>query len=97
MGKVVKMESYSEAYMQALKEALAGLEQFEQYLFSRSVDILMAGKWKQWSDEQPVGTVFNFRDKEMREAGDRVVDELLDLKDLVRERRRKIGKNLKIK
>jgi len=93
MGKVIKLDSYSKEYQKAVEEVIADLENMEQYMFDRSIGLLMVGKWRKWGDEQPIGTIFNFREKEMLEADDSVVNTLLELKETIRGKRKDIQKN----
>jgi len=83
MGKVIKLDSYSKDYQDAIEEVISELENMREYMFNRSVGLLMLHKWRHWSEEQPIGTVFNFREKEMLEADDKVVNELLKIKEII--------------
>ena len=95
MGKVIKLDSYSKQYQKAVEEVIADLENMEQYMFDRFIGLLMVGKWRKWSEEQPIGTIFNFCEKEMLEVDDGVVEVLLGLKELIREKRKKIQETFK--
>ena len=83
MGKTIDLIPYTEQYRQSMAEAVTMLADFEQQLFDNALYLLITGKWRKWADEQPVGTVFNFREKEMLEAGDKTATALLELKEKV--------------
>lgn len=93
MGKVVELVPFTEEYNNSMRSAIEMLTGFKEQLFNEAIGLLMTGRWRKWSDEQPVGTLFNFREKEMLEAGDKTVNELLELKEKVEELLGKIGKS----
>lgn len=73
MSKVIKIESYN-AYNQQLKESIVELEKIKQSLLDMSVNIAISGRWKKWSDDQPVGTEFEFTKEMLSNTGDKIVD-----------------------
>ncbi len=93
MGKTIDLASYKREYNKMIEEIIQELENFEDSLFDNSLGLLIAGKWSDWSEKQPIGTVFNFNEKEMLEADDPIVNELLELKELLKEKKERILKN----
>jgi len=93
MGKVVELVPFTEAYNNGMREVIEMLTSFKEQLFNEAIGLLMSGRWRKWSDEQPLGTIFNFREKEMLEAGDKTVNELLKLKEKVEELLGKMGRS----
>ena len=87
MSKTVNISDYRIGYKKAIQEIVEELEAYENSLFDRSIELLLTGKWEKWSDDQPIGTIFNFREKEMLEADDTVVNALLELKNFIKEKR----------
>ena len=81
----MELTPFMEEYNKAVEEAINVLHDFEEQLFNASLGVLLTGRWRKWADAQPIGTVFNFREKEMLEAGDKNVNELLELKVKVEE------------
>ncbi len=91
MGKTIDLIPYTEQYKQSMEEAITMLTDFEEQLFNNALYLLVSGKWRKWADEQPIGTIFNFREKEMLEAGDKNAIALLELKEKVVEVMERIG------
>ena len=90
MSKVVDITAYSAGYRKGMEEAIEHLKEMEEQLFESALGLLMMGKWQRWADAQPIGTIFDFRVKEMLEADDRVVNELLGLMHIIREKREEV-------
>lgn len=82
MSKVIKIESYN-AYNQQLKESIVELEKIKQSLLDMSVNIAISGRWKKWSDDQPVGTEFEFTREMLSNTGDKIVDSFVGIIDLI--------------
>lgn len=80
MSKVIKIESYN-AYNQQLKESIVELEKIKQSLLDMSVNIAISGRWKKWSDDQPVGTEFEFTREMLSNTGDKIVDSFVEIID----------------
>jgi hypothetical protein len=56
--------------------------------------ILTARKWKSWTDSLDKGTVVDFNEKTMREAGDEIVDQILNLRREVVQVQKKIQQKI---
>jgi hypothetical protein len=80
MSKIIKIESYN-AYNQQLKESIVELEKIKQSLLDMSVNIAISGRWKKWSDDQPVGTEFEFTREMLSNTGDKIVDSFVEIID----------------
>ena len=87
MSKVVDISAYNTGYLKSIQEAVAELRDMEERMFEHALALLMTGKWQKWSDEQPIGTIFNFREEEMWEADDKTVHELLEIREMIRRKR----------
>ena len=95
MSKVIDLATYKAGYRDSIQKAIEDLEQIEEDLFNTSLEILMLGKWQEWSEAQPIGTIFNFREKEMLEADEEIANELLELKHNITEKRIEIMEKYK--
>lgn len=73
----------SEVYRQRMADTVDKLSVMEQELHKLIVGLAVSGKWKEWSDKQPVGTQFNFTEEMLKDTGDKNVDELAGLIDEV--------------
>lgn len=78
-NKVINLNQKNE-YKERLSETFEFLEQAEKQLTSEIIDLAVMGKWKKWSDEQEVGTIFTFTDEMLRNSGDENIDLLCDLR-----------------
>lgn len=68
-----------QARAQARLAARQAVTECVEHLFDAAVEYAMAVPWKQWSDEQPVGSVLHVDDERLASTGDPVVLELLAL------------------
>ncbi len=71
----------SQAYRKLLRETGDDLEEMAITVFERAVQLVMAGKWKEWSDSAPVGTEAYIDEAMLRQAGDPAVAHLLDIQE----------------
>jgi hypothetical protein len=55
----------------------------EQEVMNSMVMLATTGKWKKWSDEQPIGSKFEFTEEMLRNTGDVHVDLLCGLMDKI--------------
>jgi hypothetical protein len=84
MTRVVKFSSdykSSEIYRTTLANAIEELQNIESILHELIVGLALSGKWKGWSDSQPIGTTFNFTEEMLKDTGDSNVDRLFSLRD----------------
>ncbi len=87
MSKVVDISNFNTGYQKGVEDAVLELKEMEERIFEHALGLLMIGKWQRWSDQQPIGTVFNFHEREMWEADDQVVNHLLETRELIRRKR----------
>lgn len=72
-------------YAEAVVRTRAMLESFAQRIATAGIDLATAGPWREWSDAQPVGTVFQFGPDQIADCGDKHAAALVDLSDRVGE------------
>jgi hypothetical protein len=92
--KVINLREKND-YNNRLKETFEFLEKVENDLVSEMINLAISGKWKKWSDEQPIGTEFSFTDEILKDTGDENIDMLCELREElinITERLRKINK-----
>ena len=86
MGKIKQFNNdyrLTEAYSATLSGVIDKLENFEIELNELIVGLAVSGKWKEWSDQQPIGTIFEFTEEMLKDTGDINVDAIAGLKDEV--------------
>lgn len=81
MSKKVININQKREYQKRILETQELLTKIEKDLFNEIIDLATIGKWKQWSDKQEIGTVFNFTDEMLKETGDENIDSLYELMD----------------
>jgi hypothetical protein len=84
MTKIIPL-SINKDYAHAIGQAISTLEEMEDDIKSAMIGLATTGKWKKWSDEQPIGTEFTFTEEMLRDTGDENVDLLCDLVDKIEE------------
>jgi ElaB/YqjD/DUF883 family membrane-anchored ribosome-binding protein len=92
MTKIIDINGYPK-YQQALTTAVDFLVEADNIIDSYMVALATEGKWKQWSDEQPEGSVFTFTEEMLRNTGDENVDTLCELRDKLYDVLGKLRKN----
>jgi len=93
MGKVVNfsdMQNRQKDYKQLLLELHEYLEEIEEELISRAVNIAIADKWYNWDQSVPVGTRISFDEQMLYGCGDENVSVILDLRNEVDELRKRL-------
>ena len=90
MNKKVININQKREYEKRILKTQELLTKVEQNLFNEIIDLATIGKWKKWSDEQEIGTVFNFTDEMLKETGDKNIDALYELMDELIRIRKKI-------
>jgi hypothetical protein len=79
-AKVICIHDHKLRYKEIREELVNELEQMDAKLFNYSVNLLISHKWKEWSESLPYGTEFQFEEGAMRDAGDELVNSLLDIR-----------------
>ncbi len=90
--KIIQLSAYekNEEYNQALAEIRSKLSDVEDDLFDACVQLAVLGKWKKWSDEQPVGSTVYFDGDMLKESGDENITILIQLLDYIADRNTKL-------
>ncbi len=78
--KVINLREKND-YNNRLKETFDFLEKVENDLVTEMINLAISGKWKKWSDEQPIGTEFSFTDEILKDTGDENINILCDLRE----------------
>ncbi|MDR1103288.1 MAG: hypothetical protein LBL42_05975 [Tannerella sp.] len=90
MAKIISININRE-YAGAVERTVEALDRMEDDVRDCMVAPATTGKWKKWSDKQPIGTEFNFTEEMLRNTGDVHVDLLCGLMDKMVE----VRKNMK--
>ncbi len=90
--RVVQFSEYKgfKEYNETLSEIHTWFDNLDEDIFNYCVQLAVFGKWKEWSDKQPVGSQVLFDDDMLREAGDSNIEMLLQLSDHIIDVRRKL-------
>lgn len=76
--KIIDLHEQNE-FQERLAKTRDYLAEVESGLHAEMVELALAGKWKDWSDEQKEGTVFTFTDEMLRNTGDKNIEALFSL------------------
>ena len=77
--------------------AMESVNDLSDDIFGSLFELACSGKWKQWSDTQPVGTVFDVSEEMLRNTGDEYIDLLWELLDKIEEVKGQIRVNPRVK
>jgi len=83
-GKIINFKDYVE-YHEKLSEVMELVNDLSDDIFDSLFILASLDKWKQWSDTQPVGTVFDVSEEMLRNTGDENIDHLWELLDKIEE------------
>jgi len=86
--KIVNLNDYAK-YRKLLKKVTKRIDTVYDAVYESLFDIACAGKWKEWDEQQPIGTVFDLSEEMLRDTGDTNIDllwEILDKIDEVKEK-----------
>ncbi len=72
-----------EEYNKILAAIITKLKGLDGYILDSCLKLALSGEWKQWSDEQPVGTIFSFNEAMLRKTNDENINTLLHLADYI--------------
>ena len=84
--KIISIESYRRAdqrYRDAVEEVRSVLAETSQYVHGAAIDLAVNGPWREWDEQQPVGSDFFFSDQMLLESGDANVAVLVRLSVLL--------------
>jgi hypothetical protein len=76
-------EPFTQEYAEAIEQTVETLERMEEEVMNCMIMLATTGKWKKWSDEQPIGTKVEFSEEKLRNTGDVNVDLLCGLMDKI--------------
>ena len=88
--KVVNFKDYMQ-YKEILSSIIDSVNKFSEEIYENLFDLACAGKWKEWSDKQTEGTIFNVTEDMLRNTGDKNIDLLWEVLDKIEEMKGKIG------
>jgi hypothetical protein len=95
MTKVIKFASdyrTTEEYREAISRTRELLNEIQSQLHNCVIDIAISGKWKEWSDNMPIGAEFTFTEDMLKDTADNNVNEICNLLDAVIYTTEKISK-----
>lgn len=67
-------------YNRKLDEIVEKLEDIDKVIFGSMIDLSTSDKWKEWSEKQKEGTIFEFNETMFENCPDKNVTKLLDLR-----------------
>lgn len=85
-GKIVDICSYRRAdqrYRDAIEEVRSVLAETSECLHETAINLAVNGPWREWEEQQPVGSQFFFDDQMLLESGDANVAVLVRLSVLL--------------
>ena len=77
-------------YQNQLSEIMEAVSDFSEEIHEGLFSLACADKWKEWSDSQPIGTVFDLSEEMLRNTGDKNIDLLFEILDKIAEVKEKI-------
>ena len=84
--KIINIDSYRSAdqrYRETVSEMRSVLAETSEYLHGAAIDLAVNGPWREWDEQQPVGSDFFFSDQMLLESGDANVALLVRLSVLL--------------
>jgi hypothetical protein len=84
--KIIELKKHVAAnkkYHERLAASLQRLETVREELWDDLVNLAMLGPWREWDEQQPVGTHVTFGAKELVESGDANLAALLRVHDWI--------------
>ena len=94
-GKIINFKDYVE-YHEKLSEVMESVNDLSDEIFESLFILACLDKWKQWSDNQPVGSEFEASEEMLRNTGDKNIDLLWELLDKIEEVKGKIRVNPRV-
>lgn len=79
MNKLIELPCMSSDYRQVFDEALERLDTMANELQESTESLAFLGPWRNWGDDQPVGTIVNVTGRALLESGDPRVVALVHL------------------
>jgi hypothetical protein len=83
-AKIINFKDYSK-YQDTLTEIIEQVTDIAEEIEESMFNLACLGKWKEWDEEQPEGTVFDVSEEMMRNTGDKNNDLLWELLDKITE------------
>ena len=88
---VIQLKDYVR-YHEKLSKIIELASDLSDEIYGNLFDLACLNKWKEWSDEQPIGTIFEFTEDMLRNTGDNNIDILWELLDKIREVKNRVTK-----
>ena len=88
---VVKFKNYAR-YQEKLSEIVEQVSDISDVIYDNLFSLACMGKWKEWDDQQPIGTELYVDEDMIRNTGDKNIDLLLEIWDKIEEVKEKINK-----
>ena len=85
-AKVIDLKKHAAAgkrYQERLAQSIQRLDEAADALWDDVVNLTMTGPWREWNEQQPVGSVASFGPKEIMESGDPRIAALVRLCDQI--------------
>ena len=82
--RIVQLKDYVQ-YHEKLEKTMELVDDISEKVYESLIDLACLNKWKEWSDEQPIGTIFEFTKDMLRNTGDNNIDILWELLDKISE------------
>jgi len=94
MSKIIPIKN--DVYIEILKGIIDRLSSIPNELDEYAVNLAVTGVWKEWNKKMENGTEFDFGES-IYETGDKNIDELLNLREILLETIKKLKTNNKLK
>jgi hypothetical protein len=90
-AKIINFKDYSK-YHDTLSEIIENMTDFSEDIQEGMFNLASLGKWKEWSDSQTIGAIFEMTEDMLRNTGDKNVDLLWELLDKIEDVKEKASK-----
>lgn len=81
-NKIVKLNHKTD-YNYELNAAINKLKKIDSVLFGSMIKLSTKGEWKEWSENQKDGELFNFNIEMFEEIPDKDINVLMDLREQI--------------
>ena len=91
-NNIINLNDYAE-YNKKLSAIMERANNFADEIYESLFDLACEGKWKRWSDSQPIGAIFDVTEDMLRDTGDKNIDMIFEFLDKILEVSAKIHVN----
>jgi hypothetical protein len=88
-GKIINFGDYNK-YRNTLSEIMDDMTNLSEDIEEGMFNLACLGKWKEWDEQQPVGSEFDLTEDMLRNTGDKNIDLLWELLDKIADVKEKI-------